>query len=132
MPHGRIPRGPASPARRPPTAARSRSAPRPAGTHHRDRTAATGRDAGGRTPDRPSRQSRMICQTYTASMTGPVNGLSIDFEDWYQPFAARSLSGWETFPSRVPQDTTRMLALLERAGVRCTFFVVGEVAEAFP
>lgn len=60
------------------------------------------------------------------------NALSIDFEDWFQPFAHRSVPGWQQYPSRVPQDTDRLLTLFERHGVRCTFFVLGEVAEKFP
>jgi polysaccharide deacetylase family protein (PEP-CTERM system associated) len=60
------------------------------------------------------------------------NALSIDFEDWFQPFAARSVPGWEQHPSRVPQDTQRLLTVLRRHNVRCTFFVLGEVAERFP
>ncbi|HMB95545.1 MAG TPA: polysaccharide deacetylase family protein [Tepidisphaeraceae bacterium] len=60
------------------------------------------------------------------------NALSIDFEDWYQPFAARGVDGWQNFPSRVPSDTSRLLAVLAKYNVRCTFFVLGEVAEKFP
>jgi polysaccharide deacetylase family protein (PEP-CTERM system associated) len=60
------------------------------------------------------------------------NALSIDFEDWYRPFDARAVDGWQQYPSRIPQDTTRVLSLLERHHVRCTFFVLGEVAERFP
>lgn len=60
------------------------------------------------------------------------NALSIDFEDWFQPFAARSIGGWEQYPSRVPEDTRRLLAVLAKYNVRCTFFVLGEVAEKFP
>src|SRR5690242_10876069 len=64
---------------------------------------------------------------------GPMrNALSIDFEDWYQPFVARSVPGWEAYPSRVPEDTRRLLAVLGKYNVRCTFFVLGEVAEKFP
>jgi polysaccharide deacetylase family protein (PEP-CTERM system associated) len=60
------------------------------------------------------------------------NALSIDFEDWFQPFAARGVDGWERYPSRVPADTDRLLAVLSRHNVRCTFFMLGEVAEKFP
>jgi hypothetical protein len=60
------------------------------------------------------------------------NALSIDFEDWYRPFDARAVDGWQQYPSRIPQDTTRLLSLLEQRQVRCTFFVLGEVAERFP
>jgi polysaccharide deacetylase family protein (PEP-CTERM system associated) len=60
------------------------------------------------------------------------NALSIDFEDWFQPFAARSIPGWENFPSRVPSDTDRLLRVLDKHKVKCTFFILGEVAEKFP
>jgi polysaccharide deacetylase family protein (PEP-CTERM system associated) len=60
------------------------------------------------------------------------NALSIDFEDWFQPFAARSVEGWQNFPSRVPSDTQRLLGVLAKHNVKCTFFVLGEVAEKFP
>lgn len=60
------------------------------------------------------------------------NALTIDFEDWHQPFAARAVSAWKNFGSRVPQDTERVLSLLGRLKVRATFFVLGEVAELFP
>lgn len=60
------------------------------------------------------------------------NALSIDFEDWYQPFAARGIAGWEEHPSRVPRDTERLLSVLGKYNVRCTLFVLGEVAEKFP
>ena len=65
-------------------------------------------------------------------MSDVKNGLSVDFEDWHQPFAARSISEWKNFESRVPQDTERILGLFERLNVRATFFVLGEVAELFP
>lgn len=60
------------------------------------------------------------------------NALSIDFEDWYQAFAARSIPGWEQYPSRVPRDTERLLTVLAKHNAKCTFFILGEVAEKFP
>lgn len=60
------------------------------------------------------------------------NALSIDFEDWFQPFAARSVPGWESYPSRVPEDTDRLLSVLSKYKTRCTFYILGEVAEKFP
>jgi polysaccharide deacetylase family protein (PEP-CTERM system associated) len=59
------------------------------------------------------------------------NALSIDFEDWYQAFAARSIPGWDQYPTRVPRDTERLLTLLDKYKVRCTFFMLGDVAEKF-
>lgn len=60
------------------------------------------------------------------------NALTIDFEDWYQPFSARSVQSWKNFGSRVPHETSRMLSLLDRLQVRATFFVVGQIAELYP
>jgi len=60
------------------------------------------------------------------------NALSIDFEDWYEPFAHRGIGGWKDHPSRIPGDTERLLRVLGKYNVRCTFFVLGEVAEKFP
>ena len=71
--------------------------------------------------------------TITSGRFDPMqNALSIDFEDWYQPFAARSVPGWQAYPSRVPEDTRRLLNVLGKHNTRCTFFVLGEVAEKFP
>ena len=68
----------------------------------------------------------------TSSATSVRNALSIDFEDWYEPFAHRGIAGWKEHPSRIPSDTERLLAVLGKQNVRCTFFVLGEVAEKFP
>src|SRR5262249_22343987 len=64
--------------------------------------------------------------------TSVRNALSIDFEDWYEPFAHRGIGGWKEHPSRIPSDTERLLSVLGKYNVRCTFFVLGEVAEKFP
>src|SRR3954454_16834070 len=60
------------------------------------------------------------------------NGLSIDFEDGYEPFAHRGIGGGKGHPSRIPSDTERLLRGLGKYNVRCTFFVLGEFAEKFP
>ena len=60
------------------------------------------------------------------------NALSIDFEDWYQAFAARGIGGWDHYPSRVPRDTERLLSVLDKYKTKITFFILGEVAEKFP
>jgi peptidoglycan-N-acetylglucosamine deacetylase len=64
-----------------------------------------------------------------------LNGFSVDVEDWFHicggpPVLAPHL--WEHLPSRVEETTTRVLALLDRRGVRATFFVLGWVAERHP
>ncbi len=52
---------------------------------------------------------------------------SIDLEEFY------AIERQETFHrTPLPELTERFLAFLRRAGMRCTFFVVGEIAERFP
>jgi polysaccharide deacetylase family protein (PEP-CTERM system associated) len=67
--------------------------------------------------------------------TPPVNGLSIDIEDWFQvqAFADRFDRGcWDSLPSRVEANTERVLGVFAEAGVHGTFFTLGWVAERFP
>jgi len=52
---------------------------------------------------------------------------SVDLED----IRARLTDGWKQ-PSRVCQNTRRLLAFLARQKARCTFFVVGELVDAEP
>jgi polysaccharide deacetylase family protein (PEP-CTERM system associated) len=61
--------------------------------------------------------------------------LTVDVEDYFQveAFADRvSPSSWPEFPSRVRQNTIRVLQILEQYGCRGTFFVLGWVAERDP
>jgi len=76
---------------------------------------------------------RTTCVTDTAANV--VNGVSVDLEDYYhvEAFASRiSRSEWATFPSRVRQNTSRTLQLLDQEGCRATFFVLGWIAEREP
>jgi polysaccharide deacetylase family protein (PEP-CTERM system associated) len=64
-----------------------------------------------------------------------LNALSIDVEDYYQVSAFESavrFEDWGRFESRVEQNTRRMLDILESAGVKATFFILGWVAEQYP
>jgi polysaccharide deacetylase family protein (PEP-CTERM system associated) len=64
-----------------------------------------------------------------------LNALTIDVEDYYQVSAFESCvrrSEWDSFESRVVDSTWRILDLLAEAGVRCTFFILGYVAERHP
>ncbi|MGO1463522.1 MAG: XrtA system polysaccharide deacetylase [Marinobacter sp.] len=67
--------------------------------------------------------------------TTPLHAMSIDVEDY---FHVAALSGvvspdqWDSLPSRVEQNTERLLALFEKHQVKATFFVLGWVAERFP
>lgn len=69
-------------------------------------------------------------------MGQPVpNAMTIDLEDWYHVLyyeCAIDRSSWDHLESRVEDTTERMLQLLERMGVRATFFVLGWIAERRP
>ena len=61
-----------------------------------------------------------------------AHALTIDLEDWHQLFHRR-LTGEEIRPTKaVVGATHRLLDVLDEAGVRATFFVLGNVAEAYP
>jgi polysaccharide deacetylase family protein (PEP-CTERM system associated) len=64
-----------------------------------------------------------------------VNAMTVDVEDYFHVSAFASVvspSDWESYESRVERNTERLLAILEGAGVRATFFVLGWIAERFP
>ena len=58
-----------------------------------------------------------------------MHALSVDVEDWYHDTAARVATPSE---GRVEANTLRLLDILERRGVKATFFLLGEVAARFP
>jgi polysaccharide deacetylase family protein (PEP-CTERM system associated) len=61
-----------------------------------------------------------------------VHALTVDLEDWHQLFHRR-LTGEVIRPtSAVVGATHRLLDVLDEAGVRATFFVLGNVADAHP
>lgn len=64
-----------------------------------------------------------------------INAFTVDVEDYFQVEAFKDVvdrESWEGRPARVEGSTERVLALLEAANVRATFFVLGWVAERFP
>jgi polysaccharide deacetylase family protein (PEP-CTERM system associated) len=64
-----------------------------------------------------------------------VNAMTVDVEDYFQVSAfdrVVSRHAWDSFDSRVVPNTSRLLELFDRAGVRATFFVLGWIAERFP
>lgn len=64
-----------------------------------------------------------------------VNAFTVDVEDYYHVsgFAdCVETKDWDHHESRVVQNTRRVLQLLEKYGVRGTFFVLGWVADRFP
>ena len=64
-----------------------------------------------------------------------LNALTIDVEDYFHVSGFErcvSRSQWDDFPSRVADNTYRLLDILAAAGVQGTFFVLGWVAERQP
>jgi polysaccharide deacetylase family protein (PEP-CTERM system associated) len=66
--------------------------------------------------------------------SGVVNALSIDVEEYYHATVFHEAVNGVTagLQSRVEASTERVLALLEAAGVKATFFVLGEVGADHP
>lgn len=65
------------------------------------------------------------------SGSAPLNALTVDFEDWYQGIEI-PLSEWDHFEDRIARSGMHLLDLLDAAGARATFFVLGHLAERQP
>ena len=68
-------------------------------------------------------------------MTGIVNALTIDVEDYFQVSAFSAhipRESWDSLPCRVEDNVDRILELLERHDAHATFFTLGWIAERFP
>src|SRR3982751_6207375 len=64
-----------------------------------------------------------------------VNALTIDVEDYFQvsAFAGRIREAdWERLPCRVERNVERILAMLDSADAKATFFTLGWIAERYP
>jgi polysaccharide deacetylase family protein (PEP-CTERM system associated) len=64
-----------------------------------------------------------------------TNAFTVDVEDYYQVSAFEKhvpRGDWDRWESRVEANTHRILRLLERHGVKATFFVLGWVADRYP
>ena len=64
-----------------------------------------------------------------------INALTIDVEEYFHPSEVQrsiSMDDWEGLPSRVEEQTDRVLELLDRHSVSATFFVMGWVADRRP
>jgi polysaccharide deacetylase family protein (PEP-CTERM system associated) len=65
----------------------------------------------------------------------PVNGLSVDVEDWFQVGAFERVidrASWDSLDLRVERNCDAILALFDQAGVTGTFFTLGWVAQRCP
>jgi polysaccharide deacetylase family protein (PEP-CTERM system associated) len=69
------------------------------------------------------------------SGSAPRNAFTVDLEEWFHVCGVGgtlAAEHWDRLPSRVELTTLSLLDLLDRAGVRATFFVVGWVADRHP
>ena len=69
------------------------------------------------------------------SQMGILNALTVDVEDYFQVSAFEDQvdrKQWATYPSRVVDNTYRLLDLFERHATLATFFVLGWTAREFP
>ncbi|MCW9709123.1 polysaccharide deacetylase family protein [Fodinibius salsisoli] len=63
------------------------------------------------------------------------HALSFDIEDWFHIAGLPQLErrgNWEQYPSIVEDKTNLILDILDRYGVKATFFVLGWVAQKYP
>lgn len=65
----------------------------------------------------------------------PVNGLSVDVEDWFQVGAFEDVierRSWDGLTDRVERNCDAILQMFADAGVKATFFTLGWVAQRHP
>lgn len=65
----------------------------------------------------------------------PINGLSVDVEDWFQVGAFEQVidrADWGTLADRVERNCDLILQMFDEAGVKATFFTLGWVAQRHP
>ncbi|PIV88517.1 MAG: polysaccharide deacetylase family protein [Hydrogenophilales bacterium CG17_big_fil_post_rev_8_21_14_2_50_63_12] len=68
-------------------------------------------------------------------MSGIINVMSVDVEDYFQVGAFEhtiARETWERWPCRVEANIERILALFARHDLRATFFTLGWIAERYP
>lgn len=62
----------------------------------------------------------------------PLNVLTVDVEDWYQGLEVIPMTDWPRLENRIWTGLAKLLRLLEEAGAKATFFILGYLAEEFP
>ena len=65
----------------------------------------------------------------------PINGLSVDVEDWFQVGAFEDVidkGAWSSLKDRVERNVDLILQMFADANVQATFFTLGWVAERHP
>ncbi|MCK9542276.1 MAG: DUF3473 domain-containing protein [Novosphingobium sp.] len=67
--------------------------------------------------------------------TAPLNGLSVDVEDWFQVGAFENVierTAWDGLDDRVERNCEAILAMFAETDVKATFFTLGWVAQRHP
>lgn len=85
--------------------------------------------ASGETTEWP-----LVSRKWTGNFGGR-NAMTCDVEDYFQVSAFEGLiarSAWDRIECRIPRNVDIALDLFASTGVKCTFFVLGWVAERFP
>jgi polysaccharide deacetylase family protein (PEP-CTERM system associated) len=65
----------------------------------------------------------------------PINGLSVDVEDWFQVGAFETViakDDWDGLADRVERNCDLILDMFDKAQVKATFFTLGWVAQRHP
>ena len=65
----------------------------------------------------------------------PINGMSVDVEDWFQVGAFEGVidrNDWGSLADRVERNCDLILSMFDDAGVSATFFTLGWVAQRHP
>ena len=63
------------------------------------------------------------------------NAITIDLEDYYQVSAFAdnvAVDQWDSFSSRIEENTAKLLSILSDCGTKATFFTLGWVAKTYP
>src|SRR5262245_39638789 len=85
--------------------------------------------------DRGDVPARSVRTRKQVSREDVVNAMSVDVEEYYHALVFRDGVGGQlngALPSRVEPCVARILDMFGERGIRATFFVLGEVAEAHP
>lgn len=64
-----------------------------------------------------------------------THAMTVDVEDYYHVAAFANVikpADWEQWPSRVEENTDRLLQLFDDTNIKITFFILGWVAERYP
>ncbi len=65
-------------------------------------------------------------------MSDTLNAFSIDLEDWFQVFEENDVSAWDSFESRIENNSLKLIDIMDKHKVKATIFALGYIAEKYP